>query len=77
MKFYTLSMIRCMRKYPNISPVDLNPKKFKIMVEQLRGFHNSGICDESRVKELISEWTHRYYENVEKVTFDHLASYEP
>lgn len=68
---------RCMSKYRNLIPNDLPHAKLATCVRSLPGFDDISEPEKETLREIRSQWQSEYEDNLEKVIFDNLSSYEP
>ena len=68
---------RVMLKHPSLVPAETSNPQLVNIVENLRGFQKGTMATPSEITAVISLWKVEYAENLEKVMFDNLASYEP
>jgi len=68
---------RCMAKHPAVVPTELTIKKFEQIVSTLPGIQLTEAITKMDFDRIISAWDAAYRENLEKVMFDNLSSYEP
>ncbi len=74
-----ISMIvpRCMNKYRSDVPKEISSKRLTSLVQTLPGFKSSNEPSMDRLNQIRLAWQIDYDENLEKVTYDHISSYEP
>lgn len=72
-----LSDNRCMMKYPSVVPGEKKVKDILTLVEKLPSFERTSSPDLSHVGKIRGMWIEAYTDNLEKVIFDNLSSYEP
>ena len=70
-------MIRCMIKYPQTVPSELTIAKFRGLVKQLKGFSSPEDPEDCVVSSILTSWADAYSENLDKITYDNVSSYEP
>lgn len=68
---------RCMSKYRKVVPTDLSVKKAVHLIRGLNGFEDGCNPEDSVIITILAEWKVSYDENLEKVTFESISSYEP
>ena len=74
----TLEIVkRCMAKYPSVVPSELTLRKAEVLLKVLPGLDKSEKLTRERFDAIITEWEVAYKENLDKVMFDNLSSYEP
>jgi hypothetical protein len=66
-----------MLKNPNLVPTETSTLQLVNIVEHLRGFQRGSEATSCEISAVKSIWKEEYAENLEKVMFDNLASYEP
>lgn len=69
--------LRCMLKYPSVVPSELSAKKLERLVRELRGFSDDSTASKATLDSLKSLWEEAYQENLDRVMFENLSSYEP
>ena len=67
---------RLLAKYRNENPNDVSFSKFKRLLLKVEGFSDRGMNDGGLIK-ILSLWKVLHHEEIEKITFEHLSSYEP
>ena len=68
---------RCMMKYPSVVPGEKKVKDILTLIEKLPSFEQGSSPDLSHVGKIRGMWIEAYTDNLEKVMFDNLSSYEP
>ncbi len=66
-----------MNKFPKTVPSETSTKKLIQLVKTLPGFKNGSECSEDQVLALRRRWQEEYDDNLDKITFENLSSYEP
>lgn len=66
-----------MLKYPSSVPTETSTLQLIKIVEHLRGFKKGSEATSLEITAVKSMWEEEYADNLEKVMFDNLASYEP
>ena len=75
--FSIFDRFRCMRKFPNTVPSELGLHKIRNYVEALPEFIPVPEPGDEVLISIKEKWQEAYAENLERVTFDNLSSYEP
>jgi hypothetical protein len=68
---------RCMAKYPSIVPTELSLRKAEVLLGNLPGLTKADELTEESFRKIVERWDLAYRENLDKVMFDNLSSYEP
>ena len=74
---YAEAARRCLAKHRQTDPNDLNPAKLRYLLSQVKGYQADISLIESQLHAIIQEWRSLHEKELEKVTFDNVASYEP
>ena len=67
---------RCLAKHRHIDPKGLSNARLKHLLRELKGYDESAVS-ESNFSCVIEEWIVLHEIEIEKVTFDNVANYEP
>lgn len=68
---------RCMAKYPDTVPAQLSSKDLVLLVIKLPNFQGIHSPDSPTIARIVEMWAREYSENLERVTFQNVSSYEP
>ena len=66
-----------MNKYRDRVPSEMSHVQVKRLVEALPGFDQRTKPTQEQISDVLATWKGMYDENLEKVIFDNLSSYEP
>jgi Fe-S-cluster formation regulator IscX/YfhJ len=72
-----MQFFRCMAKYPDRVPSELSDSQISKLVSKLPAFDQDSSPSQEQIRKVSLVWMKMYDDNLEKVTFDNLASYEP
>lgn len=70
-------VVRSMNKYRSVVPSEVPLKQLKVLVRGLPGFVDTKEPTDQVLTDIRSIWQSEYDDNLEKVVFDNLSSYEP
>lgn len=73
----SVAIYRCMLKYPSSVPAELNTQKAIKLLIKLPGLPKDFPPSTETVGKLLSKWNEAYLENLDRVMFNNLSSYEP
>ena len=68
---------RCFAKHRNTDPADLTPTKVRLLLAEVKGYRPDPSLSATACQEVITWWKLLHAKEIEKVTFDNVASYEP
>ena len=68
---------RCLAKFRHIDPKGLSHQKLAMLLKQLRGYKEVSAHDPRDLNAIIDSWIVLHAEEVDKITFSNVASYEP
>lgn len=68
---------RCLAKYRHIDPKSLSAHKIELLLRNLKGYKAIDAVDQASFASIIDIWIILHGEEVDKITFNNIASYEP
>jgi hypothetical protein len=66
-----------MKKYPDIVPSELKISKARKFIRDLKGLISSEEPTDEALAPILQSWDDAYRENLERITYDNVSSYEP
>jgi ferredoxin len=68
---------RCLKKLRSFDPRELTVNKFKKVIKTVPGFKETGDTNDEEWEKALEVWKTKHQEEIDRVTYDNCASYEP